>query len=305
MKPARWQAYAILGVGVIAVSWSAILVRGADAPALVIASYRLAFAAVPMALLALWQHRRNPEPVTTTSLWPLALSSAFLAAHFGFWIASLQHTSVVTAVVLMAMQPLIVGVASPLLLRESVQRQVWLALVVALAGVLTMAVAHTGKGLGQVEGDVYAILGGFFAACYLIVGRSVRSHTPWLRYVGVVYTITAILLVAVALVAGEPFTGYSSKTMLMIALMALGPQLIGHTSINWSLGYLPAMLVAMAILVEPVLSTILAALILDEWPSMPELAGAVLILIGVYIALRPDSEVVELEQQLGEAAVAD
>jgi drug/metabolite transporter (DMT)-like permease len=304
VKPARWQAYAILGIGVIAVSWSAILVRGADAPALVIASYRLILAAVPMGLLALWQQRRAPEPITTKSIWPLVLSAAFLAAHFAFWIASLQHTSVVTAVVLMAMQPLIVGIASPLLLREPVHRQVWFALAVALAGVATMAIAHSGDGLGELRGDIYAVLGGFFAACYLLVGRSVRPDTSWLRYVGVVYPITAFFLFAVTLIAGEPLTGYSAKTLLMIALMAIGPQLIGHTSINWSLGYLPVMLVAMAILVEPVMSTVLAALILDEWPSAPEFAGALLVLVGVYIALRSGSEE-NLAEDLPELAVAD
>jgi drug/metabolite transporter (DMT)-like permease len=306
MKPARWQSYAILGCGVIAVSWSAILVRGADAPALVIASYRLILAAVPMGLLALWQQRRAPEAVTTKSVLPLVLSGAFLAAHFAFWIASLQHTSVVTAVVLMAMQPLIVGIASPLLLGESVHRQVWLALAVALIGVATMGIAHAEEGFGEVRGDIYAILGGFFAACYLIVGRSVRPETSWLRYVGVVYPITAVFLFAVTLIAREPLTGYSAKTLLMIALMALGPQLIGHSSINWSLGYLPVMIVAMAILVEPVVSTILAALILDEWPSAPEFAGALLVLAGVYLALRSDEvETVELEQSLPEPAVVD
>jgi drug/metabolite transporter (DMT)-like permease len=306
MKPDRWQAYLILGAGVVAVSWAAILVREASAPALVIASYRLLFAAVPMGALAIWNQRRAPEPITTKALWPLALSGMFLAAHFAFWIASLQHTSVVTAVVLMALQPLIVGIASPLLLRESVERQVWLALVVALAGVATMSIAHAEQGLGELRGDLYAVLGGFFAACYLMVGRSVRSETSWLRYVGVVYPITAIILVSVTLIAREPFTGYSTKTMLMIALMALGPQLIGHSSINWSLGYLPVMLVAMAILVEPIGSTVLAALILHENPSIPEGAGAALVLVGVYLALRGDeSETVELEQTLAEPAVAD
>jgi drug/metabolite transporter (DMT)-like permease len=310
MEPTRWQAYAVLGCGVTAVSWSAILVRGADAPALVIASYRLILAAAPMGLLAFWQSflrkDRVPEAITTKSMLALVLSGAFLAAHFAFWIASLQHTSVVTAVVLMAMQPLIVGIASPLLLGESVHRQVWLALGVALAGVATMGIAHAEEGFGEVQGDIYAILGGFFAACYLIVGRSVRPDTSWLRYVGVVYPITAVFLFAVTLIAREPLTGYSAKTLFMIALMALGPQLIGHSSINWSLGYLPVMLVAMAILVEPVVSTILAALILDEWPSAPEFAGALLVLAGVYLALRTDeTETVELEQSLAEPAVVD
>jgi len=218
------------------------------------------------------------------------LSGAFLAAHFGFWIAALQRTSVVTAVVLMATQPLIVGIASPLLLREPVARRIWGALAVALAGTATMTIAHVEEGFGTVTGDLYAIIGGFFAACYLMVGRSARPGTSWLRYVGVVYPMAAIFLFAATLIAREPLTGYSTKTFVMIALLALGPQLVGHSAINWALGFLPVMIVAMAILVEPVGSTALAALILDERPSPAEMAGGVLVLFGVYLALRPERE---------------
>lgn len=284
----RWQAYAVLGVGVAAVSWAAVLVREAEAPALVIAAYRLGLAALPMGALALLQQRRAPAP--TASLGPLVLSAAFLAAHFGFWIASLQRTSVVTAVVLMATQPLIVAIASPLLLREPVERRVWLALAIALAGTAAMAIEDAGEALGTVAGDLYAVLGGVFAAGYLMVGRWARPDVPWLRYVGTVYPIAALLLLTATLIAGEPFTGYSTKTLVMIGLLALGPQLIGHSAINWALAYVPVMLVAMAILVEPVGATALAALILDERPSGIETAGGLLVLVGVYLALRPERE---------------
>jgi drug/metabolite transporter (DMT)-like permease len=205
---------------------------------------------------------------------------------------------VVTAVVLMATQPLIVGIAAPLLLGEAVDRRIWLALGVALAGTAAMAIEDAGEALGTVVGDVYAVLGGVFAAGYLMVGRYARADTSWLRYVGTVYPIAAVFLLASALIAGDPFTGYSTKTLVMIGLLALGPQLIGHSAINWALGFVPVMLVAMAILVEPVGSTILAALILDEPPSGVEMAGGALVLIGVYLALRPQRE----ERVLAEVA---
>jgi drug/metabolite transporter (DMT)-like permease len=289
----RLQAYVVLAIGVSAVSWAAILVREAHAPALIIAAYRLTLAALPMGALALYQSAsggRAREPISRASIWPLVLSGAFLAAHFAFWIAALQRTTVVTAVVLMATQPLIVGIASPLLLRESIARRVWFALAVALAGAATMTIAHAGSSFGEVQGDLYAVLGGAFAACYLMVGRSARPGTSWLRYVGVVYPVAAIVLVVVTLIAREPLTGYTTKTYIMIGLLALGPQLVGHSAINYALGFLPVMLVAMAILAEPVGSTALAALILHEHPTPAEIAGGVLVLIGVYLALRPERD---------------
>jgi drug/metabolite transporter (DMT)-like permease len=159
-----------------------------------------------------------------------------------------------------------------------------------------------------VRGDLYAVLGGAFAACYLMVGRSARPGTSWLRYVGVVYPVAAVCLFATALIARDPLTGYTTKTYVMIGLLALGPQLIGHSAINWALGFLPVMLVAMAILAEPVGSTVLAALILHENPSVAEGAGALLVLLGVYLALRPDREELgtrNAEQGAIEMAVVD
>lgn len=293
MTDSRWLPLAVLGVGVTAVSWAAILVRQADAPALVIAAYRLCFAAVPVGALAVLQQYRRPEPISTQSIGPLLLSGVFLAAHFAFWITALQKTTVVTAVVLMATQPLFVGIASPLLLREAVDRRVWVGIAVAVAGTALMAAEDVGEGLGTVAGDLYAVLGGAFAAAYLMVGRWARPNTSWVRYVGTVYPVTAVLLVAVVLVADEPFTGYSTKTWLMIALLALGPQLIGHSSINYALGYLPAVIVAIGILVEPVGSTVLAALVLDETPSALEAVGGIVVLAGVIFAIRPEAKAIE------------
>ena len=191
--------------------------------------------------------------------------------------------------------------AAPFFLGERIDRRTWTAIIIALTGVAIMTGEDLTDGLGTVAGDVYAILGGMFAAGYFIVGRRVRPSVSWLRYVGTVYPITAVLLVAAALVAGESFTGYSTKTYLMMVLLALGPQLIGHSSINWSLAYLPAIVVSIGILLEPVGTTALAAVILDELPTIFELLGGGLVLVGVYIALRPSPE----DRFVAEVASAD
>ncbi|MDZ4277809.1 MAG: DMT family transporter, partial [Dehalococcoidia bacterium] len=138
-----------------------------------------------------------------------------------------------------------------------------------------------------VVGDAYAVLGGVFAAAYFIIGRRVRPTMSWSRYVGTVYPTTALLLVAAALIAGDSFAGYSTKTYVMIVLLALGPQLIGHNAVNWSLAFVPAVLVGVAILGEPVGAAAWAALILDEPPTAFEFLGSPLVLLGIYLGLRP------------------
>ncbi len=287
MAERPWLPYTVLLIGVAAVSWSAILIREATAPFLIIACYRLALASVPVGAMALIQSRRSPEPFVAKTLLLMLLSGALLAAHFAFWISSIQHTSIVTSVVLVATQPLYVAIASPLLLREKVEPYVWVALLIATLGALTMVAEDLGDGFGTLAGDFYATLAGAFAAAYLMIGRSVRPTTSWTRYIGVVYTVSALCLFAALLIAGDDLTGYSTKTYVMIGLLALGPQLIGHSSINFSLAYLSAVVVAMAILLEPIGTTVLAAAILDERPTIAEMAGGVLVMIGVYLAIRP------------------
>jgi drug/metabolite transporter (DMT)-like permease len=283
----RSWPYAVLFTGVVAVSWSAIFIRQADAPALVIGSYRMVLASAPLALLAIVQGRRQPErPAEGVVAW-MVLSGALLAAHFAFWIESLKHTSVVTSVVLVAAQPLYVALLSPIFLREPVERRVWLAIGVASLGAAVMASEDLRDGLGTLGGDLYALLGGVASAAYIMVGRRVRPYVSWERYVGIVYPLSAVGLVAMMLIAGDAVTGYSTKTYVMMGLLALVPQVIGHTSINWSLAHFSAVIVSIAILLEPVITTALAIPILDEVPTGIEWGGAALVLAGVYMALRP------------------
>ena len=285
MQPGRSSAHLVLFIGVAAVSSAAVLIREADAPALVIAAYRLGLAALPTGALALAAGRRGASR-DGLWMWPL-LAGGFLALHFGFWIASLQQTSVITSVVLVTTNPLFVGLASPLVLRERVSAATWAGIGIATVGAGLMAAEDLGEGLGTLAGDAYALLGAAFGACYLMIGRRVRPQMSWSGYVGVVYSVAAVLLVASVVVTREPFTGYSTKTFLMLGLLALVPQLVGHSAINWSLAYVPATLVAVAILGEAVGATILATIVLKETPSALEIAGALLVLTAVYVALRP------------------
>ncbi len=285
MQQGRSYTHAVLAIGVVSISCAAVLIREANAPALVIAAYRMGLAAMPAGALALATGR---ERASQDGPWALPLlAGTFLALHFGFWIASLQQTSVITSVVLVTTSPVFVALASPFVLGERVATATWAGIGIAIVGAALMAAEDVGEGLGTVVGDLYALLGAIFAAGYLMIGRRARPRLSWVRYVGVVYPVAAVLLVVSVVVAGEPFTGYSTKTFVMLGLLALVPQLVGHTAINWALAYVPAAMVAVAILGEPVGATALAALVLREMPSAFEIAGALLVLAGVYVVLHP------------------
>jgi drug/metabolite transporter (DMT)-like permease len=278
---------AVLAVGIVAVSTAAVLIREADAPVLVIAAYRLAFASLPLVALAAVR-RRAILPSQRDRAALTLLSGLMLAAHFAFWVASVKQTSVVTATVLVTTTPLFVSLASGPLLHEPPGRATWTGLAIAAAGSLLMVSEDFGAGGDTLHGDAFALMGALCAAGYFLAGRRLLAEgLNWLNYITLTYSTAAACLIALAFAGGSPLSGYSAETYGTFLLLALVPQLIGHSAVNRSLAHLPVVVVSLAVMGEPVGATILAAVFLGEHPSPLEFTGGLLVLAGVYAGLRP------------------
>jgi drug/metabolite transporter (DMT)-like permease len=289
MRP-RASVYLVLAMGVFAVGWAAIFIRLADAPALSTAAYRLTFAGIPVAGWALSRQRRALGELPRRSWWLLAASGVALAAHFASWIASLELTTVASSVALVTTQPLWVALLTALVLRERVSRGTVVALAVATAGGALIGLGDVSTGGRALAGDALALVGAVCAAVYFAIGRRLRGGLDLAGYIGVVYPVAAVVLIGTALVARQPLSGFSAQTWTMFALLALVPQLIGHSSLNWALKYLPAHLVAVAVLGEPVISILLAIPILGETPGVLQVVGGLVTLCGVYLAVRDEAK---------------
>jgi drug/metabolite transporter (DMT)-like permease len=136
-------------------------------------------------------------------------------------------------------------------------------------------------------GNFLALVGAWAVSGYIIIGRKVRAGISLIPYIFLVYGISAVALLIMMFAAGESPRGYPAQTYGWIFLLALFPQLIGHSTYNWALKYLPASFVAVTTLAEPVGSAVLAYFILSETPTRGVLIGGLLILIGIYLAARP------------------
>ena len=278
--------YGGLALGVTAVSTAAVLIRLADAPALAVASYRLGIAAVLLLPLSLAIDRTRLLALPGRTKLLMGASALCLALHFAFWIASLSHTSVASSVVIVTANPILVAIAAHVLLRESLTRSTAVGISLGLAGGVVIALGDWDLGDRRLYGDGLALLGAAAVAGYYIIGRDLRRSMPVLAYVAPVYGLAAVVLLASSGAADVPLGGFGAETYVYLVLLALVPQLLGHSSLNWTLGHLPATLVAVAVMAEPVGATLLAWAILDETPPVTAVAGGVLILFGVYLALR-------------------
>ena len=281
----------VLVAAVVAISWAAPLIRLAEAPVLVIAALRIGFAAAPMAAAAAWWRRDELRmlgrdgPARRDAAF-VALAGAALAGHFWAWVSAIDRTSVITSVVLVALQPLIAALGAWLLLRERPPRVTLVGMAIAFGGALLLIADDLGE-RGSLTGDGLALLAAVLASGYLVAGRRARRRLSNLTYGAVVYSgAAAILLVAIA-GSGTRLSGHPAEAYLLIVALALGPQMIGHNALNWALGALPAATVAVVTLGEPVGAAVIAALLLDELPSASEILGSVVVLVGVGVALAP------------------
>ena len=291
-------------VGILAVSTASIFIKLAQnegAPSVVIAAYRLSLSSLVLAPLALTRYRSDLRALSRRE-WALALlSGTFLALHFTVWITSLQYTSVASSVVLVTTTPLWVALFSPLVLHERVGLAAAFGLLMALVGgtIVGLSDACLWQS-GQIAcpsagtffagtaflGDFLALCGAWMAAGYMLVGRKLRAKMNLIPYIFIVYLMAALVLVAIMVGLGEKPLGYPPMVYLWLVLLAVIPQLLGHSTFNWALKYLPAPLVAVTLLGEPVGTTILAYFIFQEHPGWIKIGGAALILAGIWLASR-------------------
>ena len=280
----------VLSVGVFAISTGAIFARMADAPPLVIAAYRVGLATL---FLLPFTARRAFSELSSLGRRELLRGVAagiFLALHFAAWISSLFHTSVASSVVIVNAIPLWTGLLSPFLTGDPFSRSLKKGLLLALPGAAIISWGDFAVGWTALWGNFLALLGSFFAALYILLGRSVRPHISLGSYVTLNYGTAAVVLWIVVLAFGLPVAGYSTGTWSAFFLMALVPQLLGHSSYNWALRWLTGGTVALCLLGEPVGSSLLAALFLGEPITLVKVLGGGLILAGIYLASKESGE---------------
>lgn len=269
-----------------------------------IAAWRLTLASIILVPVAASTHKRELTSLTRGELLLALLSGIFLALHFATWITSLQYTTVASSVVLVSTIPLWVALLSPFTIKEPIRVAVFIGLILALLGGVVVGISDTcSTSTGRITcpnlanfmhgqaflGDLLAVCGAIAGAGYLLIGRKLRSKMSLISYISLVYGMAAIVLVIIMLSARENPFGYSPPIYLWLILLAVIPQLIGHSTFNWALGYLSAAYVSITLLGEPIGSTILAYFILQEKPTLIKLVGGGLILVGIYIASRSEA----------------
>ncbi len=289
--------YLVLTGGVLIVSTASILIRLAQQQgvgSLTIAAGRLGMAALLLTPLAWWRAGKELRNLSSRDYYLGGLSGLFLAIHFATWISSLAFTSVASSAALVSTNPLWVGIASLVILKEKLGRAALIGVGLTFAGSLLIVLSDIGTTVqtqfaAPLLGNSLALTGAVAITGYFLIGRNLRQRLSLLAYIWLAYTSAALFLLIASQSSGQSVWGLTPYAYLLLLGLALGPQLLGHTSFNWTLRHLSATFVAVAILGEPIGSALLAWLFFDETFARLQLAGFVLLLVGIYVAARNET----------------
>ncbi len=279
----KYSPKAAIVVAVVSISFASIFIKWSNAPALAIAAYRLGFATLILLIPTLAFRGHQFSQVSRKELLVLGLVGVALAFHFGFWISSLKHTSVANSVILVSTHPILIAIVSHYYMGERISLAAGVGVGTALVGMTIIGMSDFAVSQESLYGDFLALLGMFALATYLLSGRRLRQKTPVLPYVSVVYGVATVCLFLGCLLFRVPLYPYPTEEWILFLALAIVPMILGHTVYNWTLRYVTALIVSMSILGEPILSAVLAYILLSEEPTRWVILGGALVLVGIYL----------------------
>lgn len=295
----------VLGASLLGISFAGPLVRLSSADPVAIAAGRLTFSLIAIAVMLLATGEWRQWRTLSGTDWLLALGAGIvLALHFWAWNASIHLTTIAASTTLVtSLQPGMVALLSVVIVHESPSRRQMLGLLLAMLGaaiitgpdILSGGPAAPGSAQRPLLGNMLAIAAGLAAALYMTLGRRLRTRLGAWSYVGVVYSAALVALLLIGGASGIRIAPQPPRELLIFLGLAVGPMLIGHTGMNWALEHLPAYIVNLTVLGEPLGATLLGALIpgIHEIPRWTTFAGGAVVLAGVIVTARSHRPVVE------------
>lgn len=285
MESPKINPYVALAIGVLSVSTSAIFVKLSSADAGIIAFYRLLFSVILMAPIFFPKYMKELKIISKRDWAFSIIAGIFLAFHFILWFESLNYTSVASSTVLVTLQPLFAFIGTFLFFKEKFSFKAILCAVVAVIGSIIISWGDFRISGTALYGDFLALAACALITAYLLFGQTVRQRISLVTYTFVVYFISAVVLFFYVLASGSAFYPYPAADWIYFLLLAIIPNLLGHTLFNWCLKWLSTSTISMAILFEPVGAALLAYYILQEKVLLTQITGGLIVIVSVSLFL--------------------
>ncbi|MBG9456325.1 membrane protein [Lysinibacillus sphaericus] len=294
MEKPKIHPYIPIFIGVISVSLSAIFVKLANAEAGVIAFYRMLFSVLIMAPLFFGKYTNEVKQLKRRDWLFSSVAGIFLAFHFILWFESLNYTSVASSTVLVTLQPLFAFVGTYFFFKESITLKTILAGAIAIVGSILISWGDFKLSGTAFYGDMLALIACALVTAYFLFGQDVRKRLSLVTYTMLVYVVSTITLFIYVLIKGESFGPYPTMDWMWFILLAIVPNLLGHTLFNWSIKYVSTNVVSIAILFEPIGAAILAFFIFKEYLIATQIIGGFIVIVGILLFVVDEKKIFKL-----------
>ena len=278
-------AYLALVLGIIFLSISPLFVRWADAPGIVTSFFRMTTVVIITGLIFLIGKKPVAGQGLPRKLWLLPiLGGVFSGIDHTLWSTSIETTYVANATLLNYIAPLWVGLIAIFILREKYKGYFWVGMAFVLSGAwIISGVNFSDLSTFSVRGEGFAILSSVFYAGYFILSQRSRKHFSVMSYLLISSIAAMVVLFIIIIITGHTVFGYSGQTYLLFLLAGVISQFGGYYCINYALGEIPASIVSALLILQPVLTALLADRFVGEPIGVGQLLGGGLVLAGVYV----------------------
>ncbi|GKW47365.1 DMT family transporter [Planococcus sp. NCCP-2050] len=270
-------------IGVFSVALSAIFVKMTSADSGVTAFYRMLFSILIMSPVFFMKYTQEIKKLSKRDWAFTSIAGIFLAFHFILWFESLNYTSVASSTVLVTLQPLFAFAGTYFFFKEKLSIKTLVSGLIAVLGSVLIGYGDFKISGSALYGDILALIACALITGYLLFGQDVRQRLSLITYTFVVYSFSTITLFFYIIAKGESFGPYPASEWMWFLLLAIIPNLLGHTLFNWSLRWVSTNVISIAILFEPVGAAILAYFILGELLSSSQIIGGTVVLCGIIL----------------------
>ena len=291
--------WGLLVAGVLGVSSAgAILSHVDEIPPLMRASWRLQITVLMLLPFAIWQYKDMDTSARTRltekkTVLIILGSGLALAAHFGTWVTSLDHTSLAHSLLFVTSHPIIIVIGTALLVRRPHKLETIGALIGLFGAAITLLDA---KNDGDVTlwGDMLAFAGAITVVGYIVAGRILREWMPVFVYAVPVTLIGAVLLIPLSIATGEETSAIGwieSDLLSWFILLAFLAGIVGHTGLNACLRWLPPLTISFAVTLEPIIGAFIGWFFFSEGvPGKWTWIGGSILILGILFVIKGGAE---------------
>jgi len=283
--PPSWKAYVALAVGTLIIGLSAIFTRLADAPGSVISLYRMSIVTLLLAIPFAGSRRNKPQ-LPRRAVWIAALAGLFLAIDLAAWSSGVTYGGATIPTLLGNAAPLWVGLGALFIFREKLKPTFWFGLALAILGALIVLGIDLNAHFEINLGGMLGLIGSVFYGAYMLAAQRGREQLDTLSFYWLTAAVASLVLLFICLGLQIPLFDYSKQTYIYLLLLGLVVQGGGWMALTYAQGHLPASMVSPTLLMQPLITAIIAGPLLGEWLTRGEWLGALAVLLGVVIVHR-------------------